>query len=209
MDLFPTFVEAYDLTSFIEEVGSFHDVVMNAIEENKNSQHSLAVNGRSSHGGYDPLADPKSRPLLEIFRSCVEDYSAKVMSCPTLITAGWYNVLPPGGFTKRHRHECSVVSGAFYVKLPEKSGNLYFVSPLQQYRMCEMYLEPNWYQQYEAEMHLQESWLYLFPSWLEHGSRVNESEEDRVTVSFNTYLNNDSKSERFQDYMKRIGYVNY
>jgi len=28
--------------------------------------------------------------------------------------------------------------------------------------------------------------LYLFPSWLEHGSRVNNTEEDRVTVSFNT-----------------------
>lgn len=206
MDLFPTFVEAYDLTSFTEEVGSFRDVVLNAIEENKNSSHSLAVNGRSSHGGYDPLADPKSQPLLEIFQSCVEDYSIKVMSWPTAISGGWYNVLPPGGYTKRHRHESSVISGAFYVKLPEKSGNLYFVSPLQQYRMCEMHLEPNYYQQYEAEMHLQESWLYIFPSWLEHGSRVNQSEEDRVTVSFNTYLNNNSEDPRFIEHMKRVGY---
>ena len=31
-----------------------------------------------------------------------------------------------------------------------------------------------------------EDHLYLFPSWLEHGSRINMSGKDRWTVSFNT-----------------------
>ena len=204
MDLFPTLVEAYDLTSFTEEVRSFRGVVMDAIENKKNSDHALAVNGRSSHGGYDPLTDPKSRPLLEIFQRCVQDYSAKVASWPTVISGGWYNVLPPGGYTERHRHESSVISGAFYLKLPENSGNLYFVSPLQQYRMCEMHVKPNYYQNSAAEMNLQENWLYIFPSWLEHGSKPNESDEDRITVSFNTYLDNDHDSPGFIEYMDNL-----
>ena len=35
-------------------------------------------------------------------------------------------------------------------------------------------------------MPIKESHLYLFPSWLEHGSRTNNTEHDRWTVSFNT-----------------------
>jgi hypothetical protein len=33
---------------------------------------------------------------------------------------------------------------------------------------------------------IKENHLYLFPSWLEHGSRVNNTDEDRITMSFNT-----------------------
>jgi uncharacterized protein (TIGR02466 family) len=205
MDLFPTLVESYDLTSFDKEIRSFSEVVMDAIKREDNCQHRFLENGVSSHSGYDPLNDSKSKPLLEIFQSCVEDYSAKVMSWPMIIGRGWYNVLSPGGHTKRHRHEYSVISGAFYVRLPENSGNICFVSPLQQYRMCEMYLKPNRYQQYESEMQVQQNWLYLFPSWMEHYTQPNQSNEDRITVSFNTLIDNNPESERVQNYMKKVG----
>ena len=33
---------------------------------------------------------------------------------------------------------------------------------------------------------IKEDHLYLFPSWLEHGSKENKSNETRVTLSFNT-----------------------
>ena len=98
-----------------------------------------------------------------------------------------YNVLPKGGFTERHRHESSVVSGAFYIKLPEGDcGNFYVVSPLQQYMMCQHFIKDSIYGDYFYDVPIKENHLYLFPSWLEHGSRVNKTDSDRITVSFNT-----------------------
>ena len=52
--------------------------------------------------------------------------------------------------------------------------------------MCMHYFTNTPYSVYEFDVDIKENHLYLFPSWLEHGSRVNNTEEDRVTVSFNT-----------------------
>ena len=37
----------------------------------KSHEHSLAVNGVSSHGGWDPLRDKVSEPMLITFQSVV------------------------------------------------------------------------------------------------------------------------------------------
>ena len=55
MDLFPVLLEEYDLTG-APGVDEFRDHIMKGIEDNMHRGHSLAVNGVSSHGGFDPLA---------------------------------------------------------------------------------------------------------------------------------------------------------
>ena len=186
MDLFPTLLEEYDLTG-APGIDEFRNHILQSIENNMHRGHSLAVNGVSSHGGFDPLNDPASREILAVFQECVNHYSDKMGTYPSMMSGAWYNVLPKGGYTERHRHESSVVSGAFYIKLPEGDcGNFYVVSPLQQYMMCMQFVKKSLYGDYFFDVRIKESHLYLFPSWLEHGSRVNNTDDDRITVSFNT-----------------------
>ena len=186
MDLFPTLLEEYDLTG-APGVDAFEEHILKGIKDNMHRGHSLAVNGVSSHGGFDPLNDPASREILAVFQECVNHYSDKMGTYPSMMSGAWYNVLPKGGYTERHRHESSVVSGAFYIKLPEGDcGNFYVVSPLQQYMMCMQFVKKSLYGDYFFDVPIKESHLYLFPSWLEHGSRVNNTDDDRITVSFNT-----------------------
>ena len=183
MDLFPTLLEEYDLSG-----APGLDYLKRHIKENgKNNEHSLAVNGVSSHGGWDPLDDENCRPIIEVLHECLTDYNHKIGNYPTIVSGSWYNILPKGGFTAPHRHESSVISGAFYLQLPEGDhGQFYVMSPLKPYMMCIHNIQPTQYCVYEMDIPIKENHLYLFPSWLEHGSRVNNTDEDRITMSFNT-----------------------
>ena len=79
-------------------------------------------------GRWDPFRVDGSRPVINLVVKCMQHYVDKMKLKPIMIGNAWYNELPPGGWTNRHRHEFSVVSGALYLKLPENSGDLYFVS---------------------------------------------------------------------------------
>ena len=183
MNLFPTLLEEYDLSTH-PNLKDFIDHIKN---NGKNNPHSLAVNGVSSHGGWDPLQDEVAHPMLFAFQQCLDEYTDKSGYWPAMLSGSWYNILPKGGFTHRHRHEGSVLSGAFYWDLPEGDhGNLYMISPLVPYKMCETHLAQTPYTYYEFDVPIKSNHLYIFPSWLEHGSRVNNTDQDRFTVSFNT-----------------------
>ena len=183
MDLFPTLFEEYDLTG-APGVDEFHNHIKT---KGETSIHSLAVNGVSSHGGWDPLQGKESEQMLITFQQCCNHFCEKMGNWPVVITGSWYNILPKGGRTERHRHEASVISGAYYLDLPEGDFGKFFVeSPLQPYMMCVHNVRETPYGQYFYDVPIKEKHLYLFPSWLEHGSRVNNTNEDRWTVSFNT-----------------------
>ena len=49
----------------------------------------------------------------------------------------------PGDCVKRHRHERSVVSGAFYIDISEDITPLMFKSPLFPYKMIDAYESKN------------------------------------------------------------------
>ena len=183
MDLFPTLLEEYDLT----EAPGLEYLKEYVKSSGKNNEHSLAVNGVSSHGGWDPLDDDGCRPMIDVFHECLNDYNTKIGNYPVILSGSWYNILPKGGYTATHRHESSVISGAFYLQLPEGDfGQFFVVSPLKPYMMCIHNIQPTPYGVYEIDIPIKENHLYLFPSWLEHGSRVNNTEGERITMSFNT-----------------------
>ena len=183
MDLFPTLLEEYDLRT----APGLEYFKKHIKDKGKTVGHSLAVNVVSSHGGWDPLQDEGCIDILNVFHECLRDYNNKIGNYPSIISGAWYNVLPNGGYTGRHRHESSVVSGAFYCQLPEGDfGQFFVVSPLQPYMMCIHNVQPTRYGVYEMDIPIKQDHLYLFPSWLEHGSRVNNTDGERITVSFNT-----------------------
>jgi len=77
------------------------------------------------------------------------------------------------------------VSAAYYPKVDQGSAGLNFVSPLQPYRMHELFNKNTEYNTKTVEVPCEQGVLYLFPSWLEHFSNPNQTDE-RITISFNT-----------------------
>jgi uncharacterized protein (TIGR02466 family) len=100
----------------------------------------------------------------------------------------WANVNPPGGMNRAHQHPNSLWSGVYYVKAPKNSGHLKVDDPRSSASMIRPkqkpgQLPPRLYR--ETHYEPIDGRLIMFPSWLMHCVDPNESNEIRISVSFN------------------------
>ena len=100
----------------------------------------------------------------------------------------WANINPPGSMNRAHIHPNSLWSGVYYVKASKNSGQLKIEDP----RSVALMVRPRMKQgkpprrlwredNYEPKA----GRLIMFPSWLNHCVDTNESNDIRISVSFN------------------------
>ena len=102
------------------------------------------------------------------------------------ITQSWANRNPKGSVHHEHVHPNSILSGVMYFQINEKLPPIHFVRE----RQDSLKLNVIKYNQINAEVFkvlCKPGDLILFPSSLRHGVPINEGEEDRVSLSFNTF----------------------
>lgn len=183
-NLFPTLVMMFDLSKL-----PIKDRIINLIETSTSYDHRLTKNGGSStYSESTPnqlLSHPDISMLKNIMQNCVDTYVSKAGIQRCSIANSWANILGPGASVGLHRHELSVVSGAYYPIAHEGSTPLILRSPIAMYKMHEYAVEVNEFSMQEQEIPCIEDLLVIFPSWLEHYSHPNTSDK-RYTVSFNT-----------------------
>ena len=101
----------------------------------------------------------------------------------------WVNINGKGSFNARHHHDPysgTFLSGVFYIKTPENSGGIVFYDPrphigsahdtryFSQLDHCNTYcVKPN------------QNMMLMFPAWLEHSVETNNSNDTRISISFN------------------------
>lgn len=180
-EIFPTVVTEFDLSNS-EAVKD----VKSKLDEIQIESHGLVENGKSSYmNKINVLNQEKFLDLKNIFQECLDTYSLALGLGELAITNTWYNVMSTGSKTILHRHEGSVCSGAFYPYADADSVDLTFHSPLKPLRMNELFFEQNNFNYYTYSVPAKPNTLYLFPSWLEHETDYNKSNE-RYVISFNT-----------------------
>ena len=105
----------------------------------------------------------------------------------------WININGYKDFNLRHTHANSIISGVFYVKVPDKSGKITFYHPAFKLMMREwdLNLKHNHYTSSIWGVVPRKGRLLLFPSWLEHEVSPNLSQESRISISFNIAGEND------------------
>jgi uncharacterized protein (TIGR02466 family) len=98
----------------------------------------------------------------------------------------WININPPGAYNKRHHHidPHIIFSGAYYVVAPKDSGELKFHDPRGS-MIAEDAALGYFYQQPTESIAPETGMLWIFPSWLEHEVTPNNSNETRISISFN------------------------
>jgi uncharacterized protein (TIGR02466 family) len=99
----------------------------------------------------------------------------------------WVNISPPGSSNQVHYHANCYFSGVYYISLDApKCGSLYFRDPRTASRMMPFpATKQTPFTASEVRMPPEPGRLYIFPGWLEHGVEVNQSDSDRVGISFN------------------------
>jgi len=102
----------------------------------------------------------------------------------------WININGPGATNMRHSHVNTsiILSGTYYLQVPHNSGLIKFHDPrghmIQDMPDTKYYFGGYSYQTIKPEKNL----LLFFPSWIEHEVEENKSAEDRISISFNIFL---------------------
>ena len=104
----------------------------------------------------------------------------------------WVNINKTGDYNERHNHSPFskyTLSGIFYVKTPERCGNIRFYDPrgiLTTAKDLSYYNDSNTFQYYTPKENL----MFMFPTWLDHQVEENKSTEDRISIAFNVSMEN-------------------
>jgi len=147
------------------------------------------VGGYQSRGNfYTELEDDSFKPFEQNIWKHIEDavktYTEGIelhdilsSGAPLLLRNIWFNINPPGAFNHVHVHPGSLLSGVLWIKAPKNSGDLILRDPLEMNNYC---LGVNC-----VVFPPEEGTMILFPAHIPHNVGVNESEETRISVSFN------------------------
>ena len=152
-------------------------------KENKNS---IAGNRQS----YDTFV--LDRPELSNIRAFIEaklnEYIIKIMASTDklVITQSWLNKSKKGESHHEHVHSNSIVSGVWYPQIHDQMPPISFVNPTQ--RDIKLQIEEfNIFNSSTFSLPMNKGELILFPSSLTHSVPTNLGEEERISLSFNTW----------------------
>lgn len=101
----------------------------------------------------------------------------------------WININPPGAYNVRHTHPRTVLACTLYLKTPPKGGDIVFynMNPAQVFSAYSNKQANHNFTEYRITP--QPGLFVAFPGWLDHSVDVNESDEDRISISMNIVSN--------------------
>jgi uncharacterized protein (TIGR02466 family) len=156
---------------------------------------------RSNKGGWHSkpfnLKDPTSiqhKFLLETTKyvfDAIQNFGWKLEPKRVICTEMWAIINKKNNFNTIHTHPNSYLSAAYYVKAPNNCGKFIVENPHSISRHSYPILEKKTdFNIKVAKLEIEEGDLLLFPAFLPHGVDENESDEDRIVISFNININN-------------------
>ena len=189
INLFPSSIHKLKITDFYECKDELVKDVYQERERDSIGRIVSNVGGWQSNMTY--LEDCKSETLQKIIANLLFEFNKNLLCKPVSMRCeGWMNINGPGNFNLKHNHPRSNLSGVLWIKAPKDSGSILFHSPdvFNRYQEMDHYTEEfcyinNCYMRYEFTP--DEGEILIFPSSLEHEVMKNESNEDRISYSFN------------------------
>ena len=148
----------------------------------------------SNRGGYQSQPFPvKGGDILQDFLINIISNIPSFRNNVDVKCDSWVNINPPLSFNVKHCHPNCDIAGVLWIKIPENSGDIVFQSPYNFISYNEMLCYTREFQEKGKYFHdykfpAREGKLLLFPAHLEHKVGDNNSDEDRISVSFNLEL---------------------
>lgn len=131
---------------------------------------------------------------LKVFlQNMINEYSKDVCGVTDnfYITNSWSAKNSTGVDHPRHNHPNSIFSGVFYVQAEEFTAplTLHHKTPIfKKFELEYHYSTYNVFNSNDWTFPVKSGSLIIFPSWVEHSSSLNESDEDRIIIGFNTFV---------------------
>ena len=132
---------------------------------------------------------PVFQPLVnELFIMMNDIWKEEWLDREPVLGNMWANINPPGGMNRAHQHPNSLWSGVYYIKAPKNSGHLKIDDPrssaaMSRPRQKEGPVPARLFRETHYEPIAGR--CIMFPSWLMHCVDPNNSNDIRISVSFN------------------------
>jgi len=185
-DIFQQSIFSFKLNLDLEEINNF---CLNFEKDNK---------GRvfSNYGGFQSndldFNIPTVNKIISLILHKVNHVSKEYFKFNKFLNISniWFNINRYKDSNSKHMHPNSLLSGVFYSKVPDNSGDIRFFnsdSVLAFFSNVEM-IKRNKYNAYSHILRPETSFLHIFPSYLNHCVEPNLSNEERISFSFNAHI---------------------
>ena len=180
---FPTLIYAKDVDLNTDQLAN--DIV--AWSKQDKGVKKTNVKGWHSETNMHEL--PQFKSLVdELFKMQFEVFKEEWLDREPRLGNMWANINPPGGYNRPHIHANSLFSGVYYIKAPANSGKLVCNDPrpgVQTVMPTRKKGQPPKHLWREVHLEPKVNRIIMFPSWLWHYVEPNESNDIRISVSFN------------------------
>ena len=180
---FPTLIYAEDLKL------DTNQMAQNIIQWSKEDEGVKKTNVNGWHSQTDMQNKPEYKPLVdELFKMVHQVFNEEYLERSPVLGNMWANINYKGGYNKPHVHPNAVFSGVYYIKTPPNCGRLICQDPRPGIQTCmptRKKGQPPKHLWREVHLQPQENRTIMFPAWLWHSVEPNESNDMRISVSFN------------------------
>ena len=187
-DLWATPIWQYHIS---DDVVNFAKVI-SEVYQIKQSQKSRIL---SNNGGWQTdFIESKDTELYKLMsfiknniQKCYDDLNVQKRYY-NIQTKYWININSFGHTNKKHTHPNAILSGCVYLKVPKDSGNIIFNPNLINEYFFRSFTEcDNDITSCETAFFPEERKVIIFPAFLPHSVSQNNSNEDRISIAFNSF----------------------
>jgi len=140
---------------------------------------------KSNRGGWQSELQKSNdtfNPLVQKINEVCKNINLGVKE--TLITQLWVNVNKRGDWNAIHQHgDVAYLSGTYYVKVPKDSGKLVFRDP-RPGAICNNFTSQRFDKGEFRRVNITDGLLMLWPSYLDHFVEPSQTDEERISISF-------------------------
>ena len=186
----PVYISRY-ANDYTNEMKFIHNAECN--DTNKDKDHNLFNGHKNTNRNRQSvdnfiLDNPELENIRKWINLKINEYARNVMGSNSemVITQSWLNKSGKGESHHEHQHPNSMISGVWY---PQTNENL----PPIEFRTSsarDVTMEIERYNQFNSAtfmLPMKMGELIIFPSNLSHSVQPNQSDEERISLSFNTW----------------------
>lgn len=177
--------------SMVRDISTIQNELKPAVENSNFTKHSEW--GNTNHSLTDPTF---TESIIDQYNMInmkneiqfhVSEYIAMMKpnfkTHSVVFEESWLTNTAPGEYTTAHQHGGHDISGVYYYQTNGKDGKIYFMNPVLSLT------NDNWNDTDDLIYYPPAvGKIILFPSWLYHGVRSNDTDEHRISFSFNLKL---------------------
>ena len=183
---FPTIVYGFDVPNAPQLNPQLERDI---IEWSKHDKGVQKTNVKGWHSPTDMQTKPEYKPLVDqLFLAMKQVWDDQHLDREAKLGNMWANINPPGGSNQPHVHPNTLFSGVYYIKTPLNCGKLVCNDPrpgIQTVMPTRIKGTPPKHLWRECHLDVKEGRIIIFPAWLWHAVEPNESNDIRISVSFN------------------------